>query len=86
MFLCAQLGPGLKSKRPTVGPQRLHCYELPTLMTCRKFFAEKLGQTIDWGAPDWQYEQWHHDTNWQVDPDDCWSDTGEWQRKRTRFG
>ena len=55
-------------------------------MTCRKFFAEKLGQTIDWGAPDWQYEQWHHDTNWQVDPDDCWSDTGEWQRKRTRFG
>jgi hypothetical protein len=85
MFLCAQLGPGLKSKRPTVGPQRLHCYELPTLMTCRKLFAEKLGQTIDWGAPDWQYEQWHHDTNWQVDPDDCWSDTGEWQRKRTQF-
>ena len=71
MFLRKQLGAGLKNKRPTVGTQRLHCYELPPLRDCRKLFAEKLGQPVDWGPPGWENEQWQHDTNWQVDADDC---------------
>ena len=35
-------------------------------MTCRTLFAEKLGQTIDWGSPDWQFDTWQHET-WQHD-------------------
>ena len=50
MFMRAQLEPFLRSKRHAVGLKRLSCYELPTLMICRMLFAEKLGQTIDWGS------------------------------------
>ena len=66
MFLRAQLEPFLRSKRHAVGLKRLSCYELPTLMICRMLFAEKLGQTIDWGSPDWQFDTWQHET-WQHD-------------------
>ena len=52
MFLHKQLGAGLKNKRPTVGTERLHCYELPPLRDCRRLFAEKLGQPVDWGVAD----------------------------------
>ena len=37
IFLRAQLGPGLKSKRTAIGPHRLNCYELPTLRTAAGF-------------------------------------------------
>ena len=67
MFLRAQLGAGLKNTRPTVGTQRLHCYELPPLRDCRRLFAEKLGQPIDWGDG-WENEQWQHqDEPWEED-------------------
>ena len=86
MFLRAQLGPGLKNKRPTVGTHRLNCYELPSLRDCRRLFAEKLGQTIEWGPPGWETEQWQHDTNQQRDASDWDPDTGDFgSRGRARF-
>ena len=50
MFLRKQLGAELKDTRPVVGTQRFRCYELPPLTDCRRLFAEKLGQPVDWGS------------------------------------
>ena len=65
--------------------QRFHCYELPSLRDCRRLFAEKLGQTIDWGPPGWEAEQWEHDFSSQNDASD-WgtSDFGQ-PRSKSQF-
>ena len=85
IFLRAQLGPDLKNKRTAIGTHRLNCYQLPSLRDCRRLFAKKLGQTIEWGAPGWEAEQWQHDTYQQSDASNWDPDTGDFGPKaRTR--
>lgn len=50
MFMNTLFGSDLKDERLTVGGQRHRCYLLPPLNVCRKLFAGKMGQTIDWVA------------------------------------
>jgi hypothetical protein len=63
-FLRKQLGAELKDTR--LGIERSRCYALPPLQDCRRLFAEKLGQSVDWGAAEWASEEWQQiDTSWE---------------------
>lgn len=67
-FLRKQLEPVLVTNKPRIAGEQVPCFRFPPLGECRKLFAEKLGQTLDWGEG-WQLEEWqqhiNEDEEWQ---------------------
>ena len=70
IFLGKQLSAKLQGRQPLVDNHQVRCYKLPPLKDCRKLFSEKLGQPVDWGAADWEKEEWHQGTSMRL----MWSD------------
>jgi hypothetical protein len=62
MFLSKQVGAELTTTRPRMeGKLGPRCYALPPLKDCRRLFSKALGQTLDWGSPEWESEEWQHE-------------------------
>ena len=65
MFLREQLGAKLKDTRPLSTTSRFAATNCRRLAECRRLFAEKLGQPIDWGSEEGRSEDWQQGDDWR---------------------